>query len=158
MNFLINKKPGDGSVTNLKAALEKNSGAQVVLEIIGDSFDPNFFNKLEQQIKAQPDVPLNLVIDLFQASHPEKWVNPVTDVMFNRKLGEIALPENTAMIAIIRDEVSVQLPAYLNARLIHIAGSEVGKIDLSGFIDNFRAPEVPEVKSKPGTPGDEYGL
>lgn len=144
MNFLINKKPGDGSVTNLKSALEKNSGAQIVLEIVGDDFDPSFFTKLEQQVKTQPDVPINLVIDLFQASHPEKWLKPVGEVMINRKMGEITLPEKTAMITIIRDDPSVQLPAYLNARFFHIQGSEVGKLNLSGLIDDLRAPAVPE--------------
>lgn len=146
MNFLISKKPGDGSVTSLKSALEKNSGAQIVLEIVGDDFDPNFFTKLEQHVKNTPGVPLNLVIDLYQAAHPEKWYRPVGEVMINRKIGEINLPDNTAMIAISRDDPTVQLPTYLNTRFIHIKGSEVGKLNLSGLIDDFRnrpATELP---------------
>lgn len=125
MNFLLKKNPGDGTITALKETLGKQEGAIVVLEVVGENFDPSVFQRLEDQIRGNPGVPVNLVFDLTQAEHPGRWANTIVGVMSSEKIGEVILPSSTALITVVRDSPDLDLGLHFTNRSVHIDRKDI---------------------------------
>lgn len=145
-NIFISKKPGDGTVFNLRESLSKHEGELIVLEVETPGFNGNFNDQIEQHLKANPEVPINLVIDLFQASSLQRWAGPVGEILVDRKIGGVSLPENAAIILIVRDDpvFDANLRSALSSRChFSIKGNEVARLNPGRLLADTRAGVEP---------------
>lgn len=101
-NFLIVKKPGDGSIHSLKEILKDFPGETAVLEL-RDFDGPDLVDSLERIGKIQ-GTPVNLVFDLTSVGNLAHWANPLVSIMHSNVVGGHQLPEGSMMVCIIRDD------------------------------------------------------
>lgn len=124
-NFMIVKKPGDGSIHSLKEILKDFPGETAVLEL-RDFDGPGLMDSLERVGEIQ-GTPVNLVFDLTSVGNLAKWATPLVSIMHSNVVGGHQLPEGSLMVCIVRDEEELKRSVAfdaLSARCLCVATKE----------------------------------
>ena len=146
VNIFISKKPGDGAVTNLRESLSKHEGKLIVLEAETPGFDGNFSEQIVQHLRTHPEVPINLVIDLFQVQTIANWARPVCEILQDRLIGGVSLPPNAGVIVIVRDDSVLeraQVSAVRNRCHFSVKGEDVSRLNPGQVLAEARAEVEP---------------
>ena len=101
-NFLIVKKPGDGSIHSLKEIFKDLPGETAVLEL-RDFDGQDLVDSLERIGKIQ-GTPVNLVFDMTSVGNLAKWATPLVSIMHSNVVGGRELPEGSLTVCIVRDD------------------------------------------------------
>lgn len=100
MDFLVQKKQGRGVVTSLTEMLRKDSPLIVIQlgQPLGDGFDSH----VEQAIRASQGRPVSVLIDL-SAVDPEPYMEPLLDIITNRRVCGTTLPDKSSIIIAMKE-------------------------------------------------------
>lgn len=123
-NFMIVKKPGDGSIHSLKEILNDLPGETAVLEL--NHLDGSLVDRLESVSKIQ-GTPVNLVFDLTSVDNLSQWAIPLVSIMQSNVVGGSELPEGSLMVCIVRDDEELKRSVAfdaLSARCLCVATKE----------------------------------
>jgi hypothetical protein len=123
-NFMIVKKPGDGSIHSLKEILNDLPGETAVLEL--NHLDGSLIDRLESVNKIQ-GTPVNLVFDLTSVENLSQWAIPLVSIMHSNVVGGSELPEGSLMVCIVRDDEELKRSVAfdaLSARCLCVATKE----------------------------------
>ncbi|WP_408602157.1 hypothetical protein [Pseudomonas sp. PLMAX] len=123
-NFMIVKKPGDGSIHSLKEILNDLPGETAVLEL--NHLDGSLVDRLESVSKIQ-GTPVNLVFDLTSVENLSQWAIPLVSIMHSNVVGGNELPEGSLMVCIVRDDEELKRSVAfdaLSARCLCVATKE----------------------------------
>lgn len=123
-NFMIVKKPGDGSIHSLKEILNDLPGETAVLEL--NHLDGSLVDRLESVSKIQ-GMPVNLVFDLTSVDNLSQWAIPLVSIMHSNVVGGNKLPEGSLMVCIVRDDEELKRSVAfdeLSARCLCVATKE----------------------------------
>lgn len=123
-NFMIVKKPGDGSIHSLKEILNDLPGETAVLEL--NHLDGSLVDRLESVSKIQ-GTPVNLVFDLTSVENLSQWAIPLVSIMHSNVVGGSELPEGSLMVCIVRDDEELKRSVAfdaLSARCLCVATKE----------------------------------
>lgn len=102
-NFMIVKKPGDGSIHSLKEILKDFPGETAVLEL-HDLGGPNGLVDSLERVGEIQGTPVNLVFDLTSVGNLASWATPLVSIMHSGVVGGNQLPEGSLMVCIVRDD------------------------------------------------------
>ena len=123
-NFMIVKKPGDGSIHSLKEILNDLPGETAVLEL--NHLDGSLVDRLESVSKIQ-GTPVNLVFDLTSVENLSQWAIPLVSIMHSKVVGGNELPKGSLMVCIVRDDEELKRSVAfdaLSARCLCVATKE----------------------------------
>jgi hypothetical protein len=123
-NFMIVKKPGDGSIHSLKEILNDLPGETAVLEL--NHLDGSLVDRLESVSKIQ-GTPVNLVFDLTSVENLSQWAIPLVSIMHSNVVGGNELPKGSLMVCIVRDDEELKRSVAfdaLSARCLCVATKE----------------------------------
>ncbi|MBD8615050.1 hypothetical protein IFT69_15225 [Pseudomonas putida] len=102
--ILIKKKPGDGSITKLKAALSASGVDTVVIEVLGSG--QSAMESLRKRVELNPQEKLNVVFDLTGIINLHNWADAIAEINRSGNIGNAILPAGTNFISVVRDDPS----------------------------------------------------
>jgi hypothetical protein len=130
-NFMIVKKPGDGSISGLKEILKEVPGETVALEFY-DVDNPTLIERFEQLGKIQ-GTPVNLVFDLTGVTNLGKWAEPLSRIMESHVVAGHELPRGSILVNVIRHEAEQKSPLGFSELLERTHGCVASKTNLESF-------------------------